>query len=292
MATVTRVRKLVNPARRRTSTRRKMTLKQKLHFGTARQRSAARATLRKPRKRVAARATLRKPRKRVAAKVKRSRKTNPGVLVTLGPLNPARKRATKKGGRKKTTMPRARARRKTAKRRRRRNTVTTVANRRRRIYRRRRRANPVAVANRRRRTYRHRRRRNPDLFGSKVATTTLMTAAIGGIVGVAVAKLVPPALPPAMVSTPAMRVIATLGTALLGGYIVGQMDKTLGQGVMFGGLMQTVSLTLNAFIPAAGQYVGLSRGRGVGAMVPGRYNTPFNPVKMGMAAQAVMVKKP
>ena len=284
MATVSRVRKLVNPARRRAPARRKMTLKQKLHFGTARQRSAARAALRKPRKRAVARAA---PRKRAAAKVKR-RKTNPGVLVTLGPLNPARKRAARKGGRK-TTM--ARARRKTVRRRRRRNAVAAVPNRRRRVYRRRRR-NVTAVANRsRRRSYR-RRRRNPDLFGSKVKTTELMTAAVGGILGVTIAKLVPPALPPGMVSTPAMRVIATLGTALLGGYIVGQMDKNLGQGVMFGGLMQTVSMTLNAFVPAVGQHVGLGRRRGVGAITPGGFNTPFNPVKMGVPAASAMVSKP
>ena len=273
MATVSRVRKLVNPSRRRAPARRKMSLKQKLHFGTKRQRTAARAA-------------LKRPKKRAAAKVKRRRKTNPGVLVTLGPLNPARKRATRKGGGKKTTM--RRARRKTVKRRRRRNVV--AAPNRRRVYRRRRR-NVTAVANRRRRSYR-RRRRNPDLFGSKVPTTTLVTAAIGGIVGVTVAKLIPPALPAAMVSTPAMRVIATLGTALLGGYVVGQMDKTLGQGVVFGGLMQTVSLSLNAFIPAVGQHVGLGRRRGFGAITPGGFNTPYNPVKMGISAPAVMVKKP
>ncbi len=276
MATVSRVRKLVNPSRRRAPARRKMSLKQKLHFGTARQRTAAKTA-------------LRKPRKRAAAKVKRRRSTsNPGVLVTLGPLNPARKRATRQGGKKKTTM--RRARRKTVRRRRR--NVAVAANpirRRRRVYRRRR--NVTAVSNRRRRTYR-RRRRNPDLFGAKVSTTTLMTAAIGGIVGVTMAKLVPPALPAAMVSTPAMRVVATLGTALLGGYVVGQMDLTLGRGVMFGGLMQTVSQALNAFVPAVGRHVGLGRGRGVGAIVPGGFNTPYNPVKMGVSAPAVMVKKP
>ena len=110
--------------------------------------------------------------------------------------------------------------------------------------------------------------------------------------GVTIAKLVPPALPGAMVSTPAMRVVATLGTALLGGYVVGQMDKKLGQGVMFGGLMQTVSLALNAFVPTVGQHVGLGRRRGFGAITPGGFNTPYNPVKMGIPAQSVMVKKP
>ncbi len=277
MATVSRVRKLVNPARRRAPARRKMSLKQKLHFGSARQRSAARAA-------------LRKPRKRVAAKVRTRRKTNPGVLVTLGPLNPARKRATRKGG-SKTTMPRAR--RKTVRRRRRRRNTAVAANsiRRRRVYRRRRR-NVTAVSNRRRRTYGHRRRRNPQLFGSGVKTTELMTAAVGGILGVTIAKLVPPTLPGAMVSTPAMRVIATLGTALLGGYVVGQMDQKLGQGVMFGGLMQTVSLALNAFVPTVGQHLGLGRRRGFGAITPGGFNTPYNPVKMGIPAQSVMVKKP
>lgn len=283
MATVSAVRKLVNPSRRRATggrtVRRKMSLKQKLHFGTARQRTAAKASLKRSRTAKKA-ATTRK-----AAAPKRKRRSNPGVLVTLGPTNPARKRARKKGG-KKTTMRKARRRTTTRRRRRRNTSVATVSNRRR-TYRRRRRINPY----RRRRTVR-RRRRNPDLFGTNVSTTKLMQAAVGGIVGVTVAKLVPPALPAAMVSTPAMRIIATLGTALLGGYIAGQMDKTVGQGVMFGGLMQTLSLSLNAFIPQVGQHVGLGRRRGMGAITPGGFNTPYNPVKMGIPAPIVMAKKP
>ena len=75
------------------------------------------------------------------------------------------------------------------------------------------------------------------MFGSRVSTRDLMTAAVGGILGVTLAKLIPPSLPGAFSATPAMRIIATLGTALAGGWIVGQMDRKLGDGVTFGGLM-------------------------------------------------------
>lgn len=166
MAVQVRTRRLANPGRRRAKARnpkKRMSLKQKLHFGTARQRAAARAGLSRKRKNPSyaksikaqnkreSKATRRKYASKIAASnrrwanPKRKRRKNIGeiVSISLAGLNPGRKR------RKNTGMARHRKLKSTA-----------SAKASRRAYRRAkaRRGNPGVT--RRRRNYGHSRRRS------------------------------------------------------------------------------------------------------------------------------------
>jgi hypothetical protein len=78
---------IANPARKRSHMARRMTLKQRLHFGTARQRAAAKASLRGSRKRKRNTAH----RKRTSSRP-RKRTQNPGEIIALTLGNPARKK--------------------------------------------------------------------------------------------------------------------------------------------------------------------------------------------------------
>jgi len=143
---------VANPARKRRTMARRMTLKQRLHFGTPRQRAAAKAALRssRSRKRTAAH---RRPRTTSRRRHHR-RETNPDEIIAMTLGNPARKK-----GRKKMAATKRRRRRHASNpaghRRRPRHTAHRVH------HRRRTRANP----GRRRRVYnrgrRHIRHRNP-----------------------------------------------------------------------------------------------------------------------------------
>lgn len=83
---------VANPARKRTRMATRMTLKQRLHFGTARQRAAAKASLRASRKR--------KPnasRRRASSRPRHRRRTqNPGEIIAMTLGNPARKKGRKR----------------------------------------------------------------------------------------------------------------------------------------------------------------------------------------------------
>lgn len=118
MAVLVRTRRLSNPAKRRSSVKRKnpakkrLSLAQKLHFGTARQRAAARLSLKGRRKNPSKRKTLKQhyatpyrnktQAKRTLAVIKRAefrkprkRKKNVGEIVSIslaGLANPGRKR--------------------------------------------------------------------------------------------------------------------------------------------------------------------------------------------------------
>ena len=151
---------VANPARRRRRNMagRRMTLKQRLHFGTARQRSAAKAALRGSRKR------KRNAARRTTSRRHHRRKTNPGEIIAMTLGNPARRKGRKKMAA--THRRRRHASRMNAGHRRRRRTNTS--------HHRRRRHNPsrrIYNRARRRNVVHHRRRRhNPagyrwsDLF--------------------------------------------------------------------------------------------------------------------------------
>lgn len=151
----------------------------------------------------------------------------------------------------------------TPRRRRRNSTRIVVRNRRRR------RANPI----RRRRTTR--RRSNPSLFGSRVSTTQLGQAIVGGLIGVTAAKLIPAALPANLTATPIMRMVATGFSAWAAGWAAGQFSQPFGHAVLFGGLMQVGSILLNSFLPSVGGYIAL---QGLGELVHGAYPVPQNPL--------------
>jgi len=256
-----RVSRMVNPKRkRRRNVARKMTDKQIRHFGT----KAQRAALKRKRRHVAAPHRKRNvARKHAKRRVRRA--SNPALVLTLGAVNPRRRTKVAKAARK-------RRRKASAHRSRRRNprrvyAAAPVRHHRRRSVRRR---NPV----------RRHRRRNPNLFGVKVSGVQMGKAVAGGLVGVAAAKFLPTMLPSNLVGSNIMRVVATGVSAFVAGWLAGKADRTFGDAVLFGGLMQTGSVALNAFVPSIGKQIGLS------GLTPARFPLPDNPIAAGMMLTA------
>ena len=306
MATVTRVRRLVaNPRRpRKKNVRRRLTPRQIKFFGTARQKAALRIRNRakyahrkatpkaRTRRNIAGyvdqagrfrpiRSSIlpdlslaktrydpakvgEKKRKRTAKKSKtRKRKTNPALIVTLGAVNPTRRKVVAQ------TKKRA-----TKNRRVKRNATRVVVTAPRRQNKRR--------STRRRNVRRTHRRRNPQLsFGTGVPMSGTLTAIGGGLVGVAAAKFIPTVLPAQMVSSNLMRTISTGAAAFISGWLAGKVNKGFGDAVLFGGLMQTGSTALNAFLPSVAGALGLS---GLGAFADAAFTSPENPIMRGMPA--------
>ena len=177
----------------------------------------------------------------------------------------------------------------------RRHALATVRPRRRRRYtRRRRHSNPVTrVHHRRRRRMNvhhrrrhHMRRRNPAIFGRSSGKDLLVMVG-GGLVGVAATKYLPTLLPTSITSGMGggsmMSVLISGAGAFAASWIARMVGGKTGAGgefadaVLFGGLMQTGSLLLTAFAPAAlSQKLALS---GVGDIVPGMFVVPQNPIK-------------
>lgn len=232
-------------------------------------------------------------RKRVARNTA-ARKRNPvPLLIELGAINP---RKGKTHRRKNVAKKRVNRRRKATARR---NPRRRVARRTVRVHRRRR--NPVAVAPVRRRrkasrrvTRRHvarrrrngsMRRRNPALFG-RTGGKDLLYMIGGGLIGVAATKYLPTLLPASISgglgSGPLMSVALTGAGAFLASFLAGKVDKTLGEAVLFGGLMQTGSAALNAFAPPS--IAGRLALSGVGDIVPANYVVPQNPLKAAVVA--------
>jgi hypothetical protein len=299
MAIVKRVRRLANPRTKRRaiarSTRttakrkpvRRLTLKQKLHFGSTRQRAAAKLALHRKRKAKASTATKRNP--VVRRRVRRTRR-NPALVVTLGALNPRKRTKTMATKRRRKTTHRRKAvanprpRRRYA--RRRMNPVHAAPVRRRRVSRRRRNAAPVS---RRRIT---RRRRNPiDVFG-RSGSKDLLSMVGGGLVGVAAAKIIPRMLGNSLSGlTGGMGqyggLVLTGVSAWAAGWAASKfVSPTFGSAVMFGGLMQVGSIAINMFLPSftvGGVPLALS---GMGDLVPGQFVVPQNPLRLPPAPPA------
>lgn len=294
MAVVRRVRRLVNPSRStggtkrrrrkgrnpRSRHRRRLTPAQiKAGFGGKRAQSASKRRRRvkaNPKRRHKRRANpVTKTRvvyrtktkvkyrtriKRVRAKSKhRRRKSNPGLLVTMGPAlagNPRKRRSS--------SVARKRKRK--------------ASNPRRRHHRRR--ANPAKVVYRyrgRKRSRRNssRRRRNPSGFGGGMGLKSGAKAIVFGLAGVTVTKTASAMLPASVVSSPLMRVVASAALAWGGGALVSKWDKDAGNAFMFGGFMQAGSVALNAFLPQIGSVIGL---QGLRGLVPSNdILLPYNP---------------
>ena len=254
MATIQRVRRVANPQRKR-----RLTPKQIKYFGTARQRAALK-------------------RKRASGSKRVSAARNPALVVTLGALNPQRRKptmaATRRRRRKNTSG---------ARRRRRTTRVIAAAPRRRRNMSYRRRRNPVNPR-RRRRMVSYRRRRNPAMFGSKPFSASGAQLVLGGLLGVAGTKFVARMIPAGFTGF-----AGTFGPVVSNGiaaFIVGwgaskAAKGPFGDAVLFGGMMQVGSTLINALVPnlrLADIPLALS-GRGMGEFVPGGFVVPQNPVR-------------
>jgi hypothetical protein len=287
----TRIRKLSNPRRVKVKRhnmkkRRKMSPKQIRIFGTKRQKAALKAASKRKRnpKRVSRVRVHRAPVKR------RTKRSNPALIVTLGAMNPHRKRRKPVAKAKSNTRRRRRHHVTNRRRTRRSNPKRVYVRRRHRNavhHRRRRRSNPKVVV--RYRTRRHnrkhynRRRRNPTLFGSSLTSKEGLMIIGGGLAGVAATKFIPALLPTSITSGIASsnlgKTVLTGVTAVAAGWLAGKWDKGFGNGVLFGGLMQTASVALNSFLPSVYQQLGLS----LGDFLPGQFSVPQNPIRAGIA---------
>jgi hypothetical protein len=270
MAVVTKVRRLVaNPHRSRkrkksnpSGHRRRMTAKQIKFFGTSRQRAALK------RKRSASKPVVTSSHRKVRARprkapARRKRQLNPALLITLGAVNPRRKAVATKRRKKAHTAANPH-------RRRRRNTRVVVAAPRRRIN------------SRRRRRHNPRRRSNPA-FGLRGAG--MAKAVVGGLAGMAAAKFLPTLVPSGLITGNLMRTVATAASAFVAQMVAKAVvkDPSISDAVLFGGLMQTGSVALNAFLPSIASSLGLS---GMGQIMDADWSIPENPLKLHAAPPA------
>lgn len=282
MATITKVRRVANPRKRR---RFSALRNKKGRFVKASRARNKRATP--------------KRKHNSARRVVRKRRSNPVLIELVSALNPRKRRKTlakrryrktraanprRRRTRRVNAAPRRRRRtavaRPVRRRRRRVNPVAAAPVRRRRRYSRRRRA----VANPRRRYVRRRRmngsrRRNP-VFGMAGGKNMLIMVG-GGLVGVAATKFLPTLVPSSITSTlgasPLVAIAITGAGAFAAGWLARRfVDQDFGDAVLFGGLMQTGSAILTAFAPTAlSSQLALS---GVGDIVPGWFAVPQNPI--------------
>ncbi len=268
-----------NPHRKRN---RKLTPRQIKFFGTKRQRAALKSHRKRTRKNAA-------PARAVRPKARNRAKRSPNPLVLhLKPLqrsNPKRRTNTVAKANRKRKRPNA-ARRVvsvTRNRRRphRRNPAPTPRRTNRRRHHRRNPTRIVVMAPRRQNRHHHA-RRNPTLFGNQLGSKTTLKILGGGLIGVAATKFIPTLIPGSLTGAIPMGsfgpfVISGI-SAMAAWFIASKLDASFGEGVLFGGLMQTASVALNAFLPnlmIAGVPIAL------GDLVEGRFVVPQNPLRNG-----------
>ena len=301
--TILRTKRLSNP--RKVSVRgnspkrkRKLSPKQIAIFGTKRQKAALkakRARARNPGNRAIAGYGSTTMNRRRNARGNPKRSPNPALLVTLGPvLNPRRSKATMPK-RAKRSMNTKRRRVSSNRRRVARNAHrprTRVVTRTKVVYRtksnRRRKArNPRrTVIVQRRRT--NRRRRNPDLFGSSLTSKQSLMVIGGGFAGLIATKFIPTLLPTSVLGTvgtsTAGQFVVSLVAALATGWAAGKfVGPAFGNGAMFGGIIQAVSVGLNGFLPNVYSSLGI----GLGDLLPGSFTVPQNPIRAGMQPRRI-----
>lgn len=297
MAQILKSRRLVNPGRKRRSNsgsgKRRMTLKQKLHFGSARQRAAAKEALkgkrRNPGTRSKVRVTRRKRIHRTATR--RRRNVNVGEIITIKPLerisNSGTTKRRKKGKITKSNMARRKRRSSSgthrrrranpgAPRRRRRVAVAGPVHHRRRV--RRRRSNPTMVRtvyrNRGTRRRSVRRHRNPGMVSGDFGR------AISIVGGAIVTKFVTDMLP-ASINSGIPGYIATAVVAVLQGKAIGKILKNpvLGKDMTTGGFVYLSLRVAQDFLPSFNLPFGL---KGMGLVGPSSFYVPQVPINGNM----------
>lgn len=296
-------RRLVNPGKRRLS------LKQKLHFGSKRQRAAAQQALKgrrhsnpKKRRSEGMNRKVRKSKSTAQANYHKKRHiarinkkyANVGEIITIRPLSNTgtRKRRTKKGSNS-NTMARRRARRRRTSNpgthRRRRRVVAAAPRRRRRAFavgHRRRRRNPgmtrtrtvVRYRNRGVARRRHTRRRsNPGIGG-----TGDFGRAISIIGGAFVTNFVTKMLP-ASLNSGILGYVSTAIVAVFQGKMIGKLLKKpqLGKDMTTGGFVYLAIKVANDFMPSLGLPFGLS---GMGIIGGSSFYTPQVPIGSNMGS--------
>lgn len=144
----------------------------------------------------------------------------------------------------------------------------------------------IVVVAPRRQNRRHR-SHNPTLFGASLGSTQSLKILGGGLVGVASAKFIPQILPASLTSSISGSTIGAVfitgASALASWWLASKLDEKFGEGVLFGGLMQTASVALNAFLPnftIGGVPISL------GDLVQGQFAVPQNPLRQRQLAAA------
>ena len=272
MATAVRRHSIVNPAkRRRNKARRKMTAKQIRHFGTKRQRSALKAK-RRHNPRTAANPRRDPKRHRVTAHRRRTKRSNPGEILSLTLGNPAKRRknvaATKRNKRRHHAVAPSRR------------------------HNRRRRHNPVMRANRRHHTRRHSIRRNPaGMNVPNLVTDGLFV--IGGLVG---SRL----LTQMVLGANNVGVWGYVGNAAAGGLLATALhmvtkNPRVAGGIVTGTAAGIVARLLQDYTPfgqylaqaGVGDYAG-GGAHGVGLYLPSNAVSPQRYVNPANSAQVVI----
>ena len=138
----------------------------------------------------------------------------------------------------------------------------------------------------RRRT--NRRRRNPDLFGSSLTSKQSLRVIGGGFAGLIATKFIPTLLPTSVLGTvgtsTAGQFVVSLVAALATGWAAGKfVGPAFGNGAMFGGIIQAVSVGLNGFLPSVYSSLGI----GLGDLLPGSFTVPQNPIRAGMQPRRI-----
>lgn len=115
----------------------------------------------------------------------------------------------------------------------------------------------------------------------------------GGFVGLIGAKFLPTLIPASMagsfMSSNIGRVVVTgvagYATAIVAGKIGGER---FGDAALFGAIIQTASVALNAFLPSLYAQLGIGLGR-VGDLVPGaNFSVPQNPLLANQKMRAML----
>lgn len=103
----------------------------------------------------------------------------------------------------------------------------------------------------------------------------------GGLLGVAAVKFIPRMIPAGLIpgsGSPYVSVLVTGVSAVLAGWLIGKVDRELGDGATFGGLMVAGSQLINALAP--GLAIGGVPIGGLGDLMPGSFVVPQNPLRL------------
>jgi hypothetical protein len=100
-------------------------------------------------------------------------------------------------------------------------------------------------------------------------------AVTAGLAGMAAAKFLPTLVPTSIINSNLMRTVATAASAFVAQMIAKAVvkDPAISDAVLFGGLMQTGSTALNAFLPGIAASLGLS------GIMDANWSIPENPLR-------------
>lgn len=109
----------------------------------------------------------------------------------------------------------------------------------------------------------------------------MVKAGVGILIGVTAAKLLPKYIPASVASSVGSGSIMAIAISGVSAFVTGWVlkkyaDPTLGEYALYGGIAQTISVALNAFLPSVGGTFSL------GDLVNGNFVVPQNPIRMGM----------